>query len=223
LPFLPGKTALQGHVRADFPELVINRESIRFSGHAVADVFGGQAIVTDLAVARPFSAGRRTSCDIELRGLDLKQITDLVASGEVTGIVRGEVRDLVIAYGQPEQFTLTVESEDRKGVPRTFSLKALDTLTLITAGRPAMAGTGAFWLSFIEGLRYDRIGIRSILKNDNFMIEGTIKEGGLEYLVKRPFLSGISVINRDPGKTIGFKDMMSRLRRVGQSGGPAPK
>jgi hypothetical protein len=91
---------------------------------------------------------------------------------------------------------------------------------VITSGQQATAGPGSFWLRFIRGFRYERIGISSALKNDNFTIDGTIHENGVEYLVKRPRLFGISVINRDPGKTIGFKDMVSRLERVGQSSPP---
>ncbi len=223
LPMMPAGTAIKGTLRADFQALDITPGEVRASGQAEADVFGGRVNVTNLAVINPFAADREIACDVDLLDLDLKKITDLVPFGEVTGIIRGEVRNMVIAYGQPEQFTLTLESVERNGVPRTFSLKAVDSLTVITAGQPATGGTGSFWLRFIKGFRDDKIGIRSTLKNDTFRIDGTIKENGVEYLVKRPPLSGISVINRNPGKTIGFKDMMSRLKRVGQPGPPETK
>ncbi|OGD21271.1 MAG: hypothetical protein A2W03_09640 [Candidatus Aminicenantes bacterium RBG_16_63_16] len=223
LPFLLPGSPPAGKARADFPDLEITLSMVRASGQAEADIFGGQVIVTDLAVADPFAADRRISCDIGIRDFDLKKITDLVPFGEVTGFIRGEVRDLVIAYGQPERFTLTLESVKRKGVARTFSLRAVNSLTVIASGQRTAPGTGSFWLRFIKGFRYDKIGIRSTLRNDTFTIEGTIKDSGVEYLVKRPPLFGISVINRDPGKTIGFKEMMSRLRRVGQSGAPDVK
>ncbi len=221
LPFVPAGSALEGKIRADFPSLEITQARISASGRAEVDAFGGRVVITGLAVADPFAPDRKISCDAEILDLDLKKITDLVAFGEVTGVIRGEVRDLVIAYGQPEKFTLTIESVKKKGVPRTFSLKAVNSLTVITAGQQATPGTGSFWLRFIKGFRYDRIGIRSTLKNDTFTIDGTIVENGVEYLVKRPPLFGISVINRNPGKTIGFKDMMSRLKRVGPAGAPA--
>lgn len=223
LPVMPAGAPIKGTLRADFQALDITPGEIRASGQAEADVFGGRVNVTNLAVSGPFAADREVSCDVDLLDLDLKRITDLVPFGEVTGIIRGEIRNLVIAYGQPEQFTLTLESVERKGVPRTFSLKAVDSLTVITAGQPATGGTGSFWLRFIKGFRYDKIGIRSTLKNDTFTIDGAIRENGVEYLVKKPPLFGISVINRNPGKTIGFKDMMSRLKRVGQPGPPETK
>ena len=133
------------------------------------------------------------------------------------GIVSGEVRDLVITYRQPESFSFRVESVPRKGVPQTFSLKAVDNLTVLSSGQQASVGTGGFWMRFIRGFRYERLGIVSTLRNDTFTLNGTIKEGGVEYLVKKPALFGISVVNREPGKVISFKEMTNRLKRVGQS------
>ena len=114
-----------------------------------------------------------------------------------------------------ENFRL--ESVPRKGVPRTFSLKAVDNLTVLSSGQKASGGSGGFWMSFIRGFRYAKLGIVSTLRNDTFTLGGTIHEGGTEYLVKKPALFGISVVNREPGKRISFKEMTGRLKRVGQS------
>ncbi|MDH4272219.1 MAG: hypothetical protein OEW18_09620, partial [Candidatus Aminicenantes bacterium] len=161
--------------------------------------------------------GREISCDVEIRGLDLKKITDIVPFGEITGIIKGEIRGLTISYGQPESFALSLESVPRKGVAQTFSLKAVDNLTVLSSGQKASAGAGRFFMRFIRGFRYAKIGIVSTLKNDTFTLNGTILENGIEYLVKKPALFGINVINRMPDKKISFKEMTSRLERVGQS------
>jgi len=105
----------------------------------------------------------------------------------------------------------------RKGVTQTFSLKAVDNLTVLSSGQKASGGTGRFFMRFIRGFRYAKIGIVSTLKNDTFTLNGTIHENGIEYLVKKPALFGINVINRMPDKKISFKEMTSRLERVGQS------
>ena len=88
----------------------------------------------------------------------------------------------------------------RKGVPQTFSLKAVDNLTVLSSGQQASGGTGNFWMSFIRGFRYQKLGIVSTLRNDTFTLNGTINENGIEYLVKKPALFGISVVNREPGQ-----------------------
>ncbi len=216
-PIASPQFRLTGKVRAEFPSLDFTAERIAVAGRGEADIFGGQVVLRDLAVDRPFSEARTISLNVDLLDLDLKRLTDEVPFGEVTGIVRGEVRDLVLSHGQPERFELRIESVPRRGVPQTFSLKAVDNLTVLSSGEQASAGTSQFWMRFIRGFRYERLGIVSTLRNDTFTLNGTIRENGVEYLVKKPALFGISVVNRMPDKVISFKEMTSRLRRVGQS------
>ncbi len=208
---------LTGRVRADFPRLDISSRKIAVSGRGEADIFGGKVVLRDLAVAEPFTPGRSISLNMDLLDLDLKKLTDEVPFGEVTGIVRGYIHGLVLSYGQPASFDLLLESVPRKGVPRTFSLKAVDNLTVLSSGQQASAGTSPFWMRFIRGFRYEKMGIVSTLRNDTFSLNGTIREGGVEYLVKKPPLFGINVVNRMPDKKISFKEMTGRLKRVGQS------
>ena len=217
-PIASPQFKLTGKVRAEFPLLDIGPRLVGVSGRGEAEVFGGRIVLRDLAVADPFSPGRAISLNVDLVDLDLKKLTDEVPFGEVTGIVRGEIRDLVITYGQPARFDFRLESVPRKGVPRTFSLKAVDNLTVLSSGESASVGTGNFWMRFIRGFRYEKLGIVSTLRNDTFTLNGTIREGGVEYLVKKPALFGISVVNRMPEKVISFKEMTGRLKRVGQSG-----
>lgn len=208
---------LTGKVQAEFPRLDIGPDKIAIAGRGEASVFGGKIVLRDLAVSDPFTPGRAISLNVDFVGLDMKKLTDEVPFGEVTGIVNGEIRGLVITYGQPESFNFRIESVPRKGVPQTFSLKAVDNLTVISSGQQASGGTSRFWMSFIRGFRYQKLGIVSTLHNDTFTLNGTIHEGGTEYLVKKPALFGISVVNREPNKSISFKEMTSRLKRVGQS------
>jgi hypothetical protein len=207
---------LTGKIQAEFPRLDIGPDRIAVSGRGEANIFGGQVVLRDLDVEKPFSALRTIALNVDLVDLDLKKLTDEVPFGEVTGIVRGEIRDLVISYGEPARFDFRIESVPRAGVPQTFSLKAVDNLTVLSSGQKASGG-GGFWMSFVRGFRYSKLGIVSTLRNDTFTLGGTIHEGGTEYLVKKPSLFGISVVNREPGKKISFKEMTSRLKRVGQS------
>jgi hypothetical protein len=210
---------LTGKVEADFPRLDIGTDKIAIEGRGEISVFGGQVVLRDLAVTDPFAEGRAISLDMDLVDLDMKKLTDEVPFGEVTGVVRGEVNGLVITYGQPESFNFRLESVPHSGVPQTFSLKAVDNLTVLSSGQKASGGSSAFWMRFVRGFRYAKLGIVSTLHNDTFTLNGTIHEGGVEYLVKKPALFGISVVNRDPHRSISFREMVSRLKRIGQTGG----
>ena len=56
-----------------------------------------------------------------------------------------------------------------------------------------------------------------------FTVNGTIREGGTEYLVKRGSFSGVDIVNQNPDNRISFKDMVKRIKRVGAKGGPVVK
>jgi hypothetical protein len=223
LPVATAQFPLSGRARAEFPVLDIAPDKITTTGRAEIETFGGRVVVRDVVIVTPFSPGRAISCNVDFLDLDLKKMTDVVPFGEMTGIIRGEALGLMISYGQPESFHLNLESVPRKGVAQTFSLKAVDNLTVLSSGQKASMGFGQFWMRFIRGFRYKKIGIASTLKNDTFTLNGTIHEKGVEYLVKKPALFGINVINRMPDKKISFKEMMSRLERVGQSEKPELK
>jgi hypothetical protein len=47
-----------------------------------------------------------------------------------------------------------------------------------------------------------------------FFREFPYEKNGVEYLVKRRFLTGIDVINGNPDNHIGFSDMLERAKRV---------
>ena len=72
--------------------------------------------------------------------------------------------------------------------------------------------------TFFKEFPYERIGLRATLENDVFRINGTIREAGKEYLVKRGGFSGVDIVNQNPDNQIRFKDMLKRIKRVTADG-----
>jgi hypothetical protein len=217
LPFSSESFRLAG--TADVPEgsVQISPREFRFEGRMLADLFGGKLTVDGLRVADVFTPARRIMLQAEALGLDLGKLTSSVPFGEVTGIVDVSVRDLVLSYGQPESFALTIKSVPVKGVPQKFSLKAVDNLSVISSGGPSASPSSSFLTKFVNSFNYSRMGIACSLRNDIFTLQGTIVDGGVQYLVRRATFFGIDVVNAKPVNTISFKDMLGRLERVGQS------
>jgi hypothetical protein len=154
---------------------------------------------------------------VKLSGLDLEKITDSIPFGRVTGIINGEIQDLALSYGQPERFNMHIESERRKGVLQRFSLKATNDLAILGTGEKTPFSPQSGWTRVIKEFRYQKIGIACSLKNDIFSLQGTIQKKGVEYLVRGSGLFAINVVNKQARNQILFKDMLSRLKRIGQS------
>jgi hypothetical protein len=217
LPFLSQDMQLEGTLSVDLPVVEISPNQVLTEGHGKADVFGGDIAIEHIRIDQPFSKNRTISCDVKLSGLDLEKITDSIPFGRVTGIINGEIRDLALSYGQPERFDIRIESEKRKGVPQRFSLKATNDLAILGTGEKTPFSAQSGWTQFVKEFRYGKIGIACSLQNDIFSLRGTIHGKGVEYLVKGSGLFAINVVNKQTRNQIQFKDMLNRLKRIGQS------
>jgi len=217
LPFNSESFKIAGWASIPTSELEIGPDEFRLRGRLLADIFGGRLTIDDMRIMDVFSAGRKIVFQAEIAGLDLEKLTASVPFGEVTGIVDVSIRDFALSYGQPENFILSIISVPRKGVSRKFSLKAVNNLSVISSNVPSAAPSDNILTKLVHSFTYSRIGIACSLKNDVFTLQGTIVEGGIQYLVRRSTFFGIDVVNANPVNKISFKDMLDRMTRVGQS------
>lgn len=217
LPFSSKDFRLAGKLSMDLPQVKISPDNVSAKGKGTANTFGGNITFENIQVNQPFSKDRTISCDVKLSGLDLEKITDSIPFGRVTGTINGEIKELALSYGQPERFNIRIESEKRKGIPQRFSLKATNDLAILGTGEKTPFSPQSGWTRFVKDFRYEKIGIACSLKNDIFSLRGTIHGKGVEYLVKGSGLFAINVVNKQTRNQIQFKDMLSRLKRIGQS------
>ena len=223
LPIQSEQFSLNGTVQVDFPRVELNPDEIITEGMAVFKMFDTNILIRNINVTKPFTKNRTIYCDVKFDDLNLEKLTDSIPFGRVTGLLQGEVKDLAISYGQPERFILSLESVKKKGVSQKFSLGAVNDLSIISSGEGSAVASNKGFTKFISEFGYAKIGIYCSLKNDMFTLRGTIREKGVEYLVKRSWLFGISVVNKKTRNVIRFKDMTNRLKRIGKSEGPTTR
>lgn len=218
---------LQGTLGGNLPRVVVNAQRLAAQGALNGKVFQGKVAVRDLLVLRPLEMGREIGADLEMALLDLHQLSSALGIGLITGRISGSIQGLRVAYGQPVSFKLRVESVKMKNVEQKVSLKAVNSIAVLGTGS-GLSGAGVSLVtSIMNEFPYRAIGFQCTLQNDVFKINGLIQEDGVEYIVRKPFLAGINVINRNPDNYISFKDMLERLRRVvrpaGKQAGQADK
>jgi len=196
-------------------------ESVHFEGNALwtkgdlmAKVFGGEILISGLGGSGLFTSTPLLKLNARWNDLHLADLTRETSFGKIEGILKGHVNDLQIAYSQPQKFDLLLETVKTKGIPQKISVKAVDNIALIGGGQSPFMGLAGGFASIFREFPYEKIGIRASLENDVFRINGTIIEGGTEYLVKRGSFSGVNVVNQNPDNQIRFKDMVKRIRRV---------
>ena len=205
---------IEGRLGGILDPVILGRERMTAAGALTGDLFGGLLDVARVTVERPFTAGREIGADVSVDRIDLERLSAALDVGRVTGRLSGGIKGLRAAYGQPVAFDLKMESVPTKGVSQSVSLKAVNSISLISTGS-ALSGMGiSLMATFFREFPYEKIGFECVLKNDVFTVRGLIHEDGVEYLVKRRLFTGIDVVNGNPDNRIGFSDMLERAKRV---------
>jgi hypothetical protein len=203
---------------------------IRYENHAVttlgelnAEVFEGKIILSDLGASGVFTSAPVFRLNVKWEDLLLSEMTTDTAFGTVEGVLRGQVNDVEMAYGQPQKFNLLLETVQKKGISQKISVKAVENIAQIGGGQSPFMGVAGAFASFFKKFPYEKIGIRASLENDVFTVNGTVREGDTEYLVKRGSFSGVNIVNQNPDNRVSFKDMVKRIKRIGSKKGPVVK
>jgi hypothetical protein len=205
---------LKGHVGGLLDPVAIGRERMTATGELTGDLFGGRLDIRHVTAERPFGAGREIGADVNVSLVDLERFSAALGVGRITGRLSGSLEGLRVAYGQPVAFHIKMESVPTKGVSQSVSLKAVNSISLVSTGS-TLSGLGVSLVTtFFKEFPYEKIGFECNLKNDVFTVRGLIHEDGVEYLVKRSLFTGINVINANPDNRIGFTDMLDRAKRV---------
>ena len=211
---------LEGTLTGILDPLRYEKNAVTSQGEIRAEAFGGKILISDLDIPGIFTSAPVLKLNAQWDGLLLSEMTTGTSFGKIEGVLNGHIRDFEIAYGQPQRFDLLLETLKKKGVPQKISVKAVENIAQIGGGQSPFMGLAGVFASFFKKFPYEKIGIRAYLENDVFTINGTIDEGGTEYLVKRGSFSGVNVVNQNPDNRVSFKDMVKRIKRITHKGGP---
>jgi hypothetical protein len=225
-PLLSGlwQEPVKGRINGKLNSIKFKGGNLTSSGNIRADVFGGEIILSKFGASGLFSPAPVFRISSRMRSLRLAEMTRGTPFGKIEGVLDGYVKDIEVAYGQPQKFDLLLETIPTKGVSQRISIKAVDNIARIGGGQSPFVGIAGSFATLFKEFPYKKIGVRASLENDVFRINGTIREGGKEYIIKRGSFSGVDIVNQNPDNRASFKDMVKRIKRVtATSGGPVIK
>jgi hypothetical protein len=206
---MPGFT---GSFSGTIPKVSFVGTNLLTEGEILLELFGGELRVSEISINNVFSPAASLNSTIEFKEIDLGKLTGTFEFGNISGVLQGYVKDLVIANGQPESFEALVETVKRRGVGQKISVEALEKISIIGTGFSARVLNRVIYQLFKE-YKYSKMGFRGWLKNDTFLLLGIEMEGEKGYLVKGGLLPPkVNVISYV--QVISFREMVKRLKRV---------
>jgi hypothetical protein len=204
-----------GRLSGAAPLVRLSQNRLFTNGEIVLDLFGGKMKVADLSIDNVFSPIMSLKSSIEFQEIDLGQLTGTFDFGNISGVIRGKISDLVIVNGQAERFVAFVESYKKKGLSQKINVEALKKISILgTGSSTSILDRGIY--RFFREYRYEKLGLRASLKNDNLLLLGIENEGDRGYLVKGGLLPPkVDVISYT--QNISFQEMIIRLKRIKQA------
>jgi hypothetical protein len=209
-----------GTLAGAVPSLRYSGDSLVFDGGLSVNVFGGFVDVTSLTLQQPFGVAPVMTGDVDLRQLDLGQLTGVFDFGSITGKLDGDIAGLKLVNWQPVAFDASLRATSGGRI----SQRALKSLTSVGGGGIA-AGLQGLALNLFKTFGYSRIGLNCVLR------AGVCTMGGLEpagtdaqagyTIVEGSGLPHISVIGHE--RQVDWATLVDRLKAATQGNGPVVK
>ncbi|MGH8216865.1 MAG: hypothetical protein ACREPZ_14390 [Rhodanobacteraceae bacterium] len=212
-----GWPSFGGTLGGAVPDLSWRGDDLVFDGGLSLDVFGGSVSVTNLTLQHLFGVQPRMAADIDLRQLDLGQVTSAFDFGQITGRLNGDIHGLQLVDWKPVAFNAKL-STDGGG---KISQHAIKSLTQVGGGGIA-GGLQGMALRLFKTFGYSRIGLTCILANGVCTMGGITPDpnadGNGYTIVEGSGLPHITVIGHQ--RAVDWATLISRLKEATKGGGP---
>jgi len=204
-----------GTLSGTIPRAIFGKGRLSTDGEIVLDLFDGRIRISELSVDNVLSPVASIQSGIEIEDINLGRLTGTFDFGHISGVISGHIKDLVIVNGQAQSFDARFATVRKKGVDQKISVEALKKISILGTGTSTSVLDKSIYRLFKE-YRYDKLGFNASLNNDNLVLLGLESTGNTGYLVKGGFLPPkVDVINYT--QNISFKEMLKRLKRIGQT------
>ena len=204
-----GWPAFSGTLSGRLPSLQLAEETATIGGTLRARAFDGDIELSRLRIEQPFGLVPRLYGDVQLRGLDLQQITEAFSFGLIQGRLSGDVTGLQLENWAPVAMDMHFYTPPDDKSQRRISQRAVEDLASVGGGGAA-AVLSSGMLRFFEEFSYQRIGLRCVLRDGACAMSGAgdAPKGQGFYIVKG---SGIPRID-----VVGYRNQVSWSRLVRQ-------
>ena len=192
------------------PQVNYARSTLTVDGALLFKLFGGDALVEQIRLADPFGRTPRLTADVQLKRLNLEEMTSAVKFGTITGYLDVDVNQLVMENWQPQSMdakALTSAGDFRKRI----SQRAVQNISSI-GGAGAGAAIQRSFLSFFDTFGYDKIGISCKLRNGICEMGGAGNASGGYALIKGGGVPAVNVVGYN--RFVGWQELLDRIKAV---------
>ena len=205
-----GWPRMQGTINGKVPRARYHDGTLQVAGDLSVGVFDGSLVLSNVRLGEMQSAAPEFQSDMELRRLDLHQLTQTFSFGEIQGRLDGDISGVRLVAWEPDRFDAHFYSSPDDDRRHRISQRAVENLTEL--GNGVSGALSASFLRFFEEFSYDRIELKVRQRGNQAWIDGIPAPEGGYYLVKGAGLPRIDVIGRN--REVGWSDLLNRLKSI---------
>jgi hypothetical protein len=205
---------LSGQLAGTLPSLGYEDEVLRVAGEFRAEAFGGVVSVRELQVERPLQPRARLVAEIELEGLELARLTEILSFGLMTGRLDGYVHGLELIDWVPVAFDARLYTPAGERGRRRISQRAVDNIASLGGGGAGVLSTG--FLRFFESFAYDAFALGCRLERDVCAMSGLEARDQGYVILRGRGLPRIDVIGF--ADRVSWSTLVEQLKGIMESG-----
>lgn len=214
-----GWPLMQGKVSAAIPLVTYTNGQLSTDGAMQFNIFKGTIAVNNLAMQTPLGLTPKLTADLQMRNLDLGELTRTFSFGAIEGKLDGDVSDMELANWQPVKFDGVLRSSPGR-YPKKISQRAVENISAL-GGAGAAAAIQRSFLRFFKEFNYDKIGLSCRLRNDTCEMDGidtdfsktSVNKSTAAYvIVKGSGVPAITVLGYN--HSVSWRELIERLKRI---------
>lgn len=201
---------MEGKVAASIPLVTYSNGELTTDGEMKFSVFNGNIRVQHLAMNAPLGTAPKLTADLQMRNLDLGDLTRTFSFGAIEGKLDGEVNNLVLSNWQPVSFDANFYSGAGR-YPKKISQRAVENISAL-GGAGAAAAVQRSFLRFLKEFNYEKIGLSCQLINDTCEMNGVESTPQGYIIVKGSGIPAITVMGYN--HSVGWSELIARVKRI---------
>lgn len=208
-----GWPEMRGKIDGQVPLVTYAGKQLNMDGKMQFNMFNGNVAMDGLRIDDPLGTLPKLYANLQMRDIDLGDLTRTFNFGAIEGKLEGDVSDLRLENWKPVYMDAMIQTADGKHLKKV-SQRAVENITAF-GGEGTAAALQRTFLRFFKEFNYEKIGISCQLRQD------VCKMGGVEstptgYVIVKG--KGAPTVNVN-GYTqyVSLSDLIARIKRITDS------
>ena len=208
-----GWTRMDGTLEVLLENVVLAGEKISASGGMVMRAFGGEVELEHLSADNVFRGPASILFSADIKDVSLARVSKTFGFGEISGTLRGHVKDFEYVNNNANRFEIDLEVVD--GERRYIRPDFLRDFVYINSGRIVdLPRNVIVSIGTRRRYAYKNFGIHAKMRNNYMKLSSNYKYRGKQAFMLAEWYGGVNIINAQPGRVYFWKPMYDRITAV---------